>query len=192
MTIIHQNRTIMKINTKLVLKFLYILSWIIFVGVSIEAGGYLSNSFYTFFINQKGANSFWPGLDLSSLYEYDHGYFLVETLLMSIAAVLKACIFYQILKILHNKDLNISQPFTSKMGRFIFIVAYFSLLIGLFSWWGSKYAEWFVKQGVKMPDIEHLRLAGADVWLFMSATLFVIAQLFKRGIEMQTENELTV
>jgi hypothetical protein len=30
------------------------------------------------------------------------------------------------------------------------------------------------------------------VWLFMSVTLFVIAQIFKRGIEIQTENELTV
>jgi len=45
---------------------------------------------------------------------------------------------------------------------------------------------------VKMPDTQHLRLGGADVWLFMSVTLFVIAQIFKRGIEIQTENELTV
>jgi hypothetical protein len=35
-------------------------------------------------------------------------------------------------------------------------------------------------------------MAGADVWLFMGVTLFVIAQIFRRGIEIQTENELTV
>jgi len=43
-----------------------------------------------------------------------------------------------------------------------------------------------------MPDVQYLRLGGADVWLFMGVTLFVIAQIFKRGIEIQTENELTV
>ena len=85
-----------------------------------------------------------------------------------------------------------AQPFSKEVGRFIFKISYVALLIGLFSWWGVKYAEWLVKQGVKMPDIEYLRLGGADVWLFMSVTLFVIAQIFKRGIEIQTENELTV
>ena len=85
-----------------------------------------------------------------------------------------------------------SQPFSREVGRFIFKISYLALSIGLFSWWGVKYTEWFVKQGVKMPDIEYLRLGGADVWLFMGVILFVIAQIFKRGIEIQTENELTV
>jgi hypothetical protein len=43
-----------------------------------------------------------------------------------------------------------------------------------------------------MPDIQYLQLGGADVWLFMGITLLVIAQIFRRGIEIQTENELTV
>ena len=85
-----------------------------------------------------------------------------------------------------------SQPFNRDLVRFIFNVSYLALGIGLFSWWGVKYTEWFVKQGVEMPDIQYLRLGGADVWLFMGVTLFVIAQIFKRGIEIQTENELTV
>lgn len=85
-----------------------------------------------------------------------------------------------------------SQPFNRDVVRFIFNVSYLALGIGLFSWWGVKYTAWFVKQGVEMPDIQYLRLGGADVWLFMGVTLFVIAQIFKRGIEIQTENELTV
>jgi hypothetical protein len=43
-----------------------------------------------------------------------------------------------------------------------------------------------------MPDAESLHFGGADVWLFMGVTLFVIAQIFKRGIEIQAENDLTV
>ena len=182
----------MKTRTKLVLKLLYILSWIIFVGVSIEAGGFIVNAFFTLLLNPVGAKHFWQQVDLSALYYYDHGYFFVETLLMSIVAVMKACIFYLIIKILHDKKLDMSQPFSKEVRRFILNVSGLAFGIGLFTWWGVKYTEWLVKQGVKMPDTQHLRLGGADVWLFMSVTLFVIAQIFKRGIEIQTENELTV
>lgn len=171
---------------------LYILSWIIFVGVSINAGGFISNTFYTMSINPEHAQNFWPGLNLSALYKYDPGYFLLETLLMSMVAILKATIFYLIIDMLHNKKLSLSQPFNTKVRRFILRVAYLSLLTGLFSAWGTRYADWFVKQGVQIPAIQQLNLDGADVWLFMSVTLFVIAQVFKRGIEIQAENELTV
>jgi hypothetical protein len=181
----------MKTGT-LILKLLHILSWVIFVGVCIEAGGSIFSAFYTLVINSFNARTFWVGNDLSGLYEYGRGHFFAETLLISITAVLKACIFYLIIEILHNKKLSMSQPFSREVGRLIFKISYLALLIGFFCLWGAKYAAWFVKQGVKMPDIQYLRLGGADVWLFMGVILFVIAQIFKRGIEIQTENELTV
>jgi len=168
----------MEISTKQILKILYILSWIIFFGVCVEAGGFIFNAFFTLLLNPVGAKHFWQEVDLSSLYQYDHGYFFVETFLMSIVAVMRAWIFYLIIKILHDEKLNMTKPFSKEVGRFIFRISYLALFIGLFSWWGAKYSEWFIKQGVKMPDIQYLRLGGADVWLFMGVTLFVIAQVF--------------
>ena len=85
-----------------------------------------------------------------------------------------------------------SQPFNNEVRLFIIKVSCLAFGIGLFTAWGVKYTEWLVTQGVKMPDTQHLRLGGADVWFFMSVTLFIIAQIFKRGIEIQTENELTI
>lgn len=181
----------MKISTGQMLKILYVISWIIFVGVCIEAGGFIVNAFFAL-ANPAVVERLWHQVDLSNLYQYDHGHFFTETMIMSIVAVMKACLFYLIIKILHEKKLNMAQPFNRAVGRFILSVSYLTLLIGLFSWWGIKYAEWLVTQGVKMPDIQSLRLGGADVWLFMSVTLFVIAQIFKRGIEIQTENDLTI
>jgi len=72
-----------------------------------------------------------------------------------LVAVIKACIFYLIIKILHNGKLDISQPFNSEVRRFIFRISFLALAIGLFSQVALKYAEWFVKQGVKMPDIQY-------------------------------------
>jgi len=181
-----------KISTQQILKLLYVISWIIFIGVCIEAGGFIVNAISTLALNPVNARYYWQQVDLSALYAYDHGYFFTETVLISIVAILRAILFYLIVKILHDNKLNLSKPFNREMGRFIFNLSYLAFGLGMFSYWGVKYTEWLVKQMVKMPDIQHLRLAGADVWLFMGVTLFVIAQIFKKGIEIQEENDLTV
>lgn len=179
-------------KTKTILQILLVFSWILFIGVCIEAGGSLFSAFYTLVINSANAKTFWVGNDLSALYAYDPGHFFAETMYISIAGVLKACIFYLVIKILRNEKLNMSQPFNNEIRLFIIKVSYLTFGIALFTWWGVKYTKWLVTQGVKMPDTQDLRLGGADVWLFMCVTLFIIAQIFKRGIEIQTENELTV
>ncbi len=181
-----------KITTNQILKVMEILSWIIFIGLCIEACGFIFNTFFTLFINPIAAHKFWNQVDLSGLYAFDQGYFFVVTLIMSIVAILKVLMFFLIIKILHTKKLNLVQPFNAVVGHFIFMVSYLSLGIGMFCLWGVGYTEWFVKQGVEIPDIQYLSIGGGDVWLFMGVTLFVIAQIFKRGIEIQIENELTI
>ena len=182
----------MKISTEQTLKVLNVLAWIIFIGVSIEAGGWIFSTFYTLEINSVNAHRSWPGLDLWSLYSYGRGYFLAEMLQISFVSLMRAVLFYLIIDLLQKKKLDLARPFSKNVGRFLFLASFLSLLIGLFSWLGAEYTEWLVSKGVKLPDLQHLRLAGADVWLFMGVTLFVIAQIFKKGIEIQTENELTV
>lgn len=176
------------ISTRQVLKVLYVLSWIIFIGVCIEAGSCFFNAIFTLAINPKAADYF----HLSGLYQYDRGHFCVVLLLMGIAGVLKAIMFYQIVKILKDKKLDMAQPFNKEMERFVFIVSYLALGTALFSFWGVNYTQWLVQQGVEMPDIQRLHLDGASVWLFMGITLFVIAHIFKRGVEIQSENDLTI
>ncbi len=181
-----------KISTEQILRILYVISWIIFIGVCIEAGGMIVNGVSTLALSSEDAKYFWREVDLSNLYKYDPGYFFVVITIMSIVALMRACLFYLIVKILHQKKLSMSQPFNAEMRRFISNVSYLALGMGLFSLWGVNYSEWLIKQGVNMPGIQYLRLGGADVWLFMGITLLVIAQIFKRGIEIQSENDLTV
>ncbi len=181
-----------EISTQQILKGLYILSWIIFIGLCIEAGGFLFNSFYTLVLNPVGAKYFWNHLDMSSLYAFDRGHFFAETTFINIVVVLKAILFWVIVKFLHNKNLDLSKPFNNKMKEFILLIGYITLGISLFSYWGSSYTNWLIGKAVILPPLKELRLESADVWLFMSISLFVIAQIFKRGIEIQSENDLTV
>jgi hypothetical protein len=182
-----------KITTNQILKVLQILSWIIFIGLCIEAGSIAVNTLITLFINPLGVKNFWEGADyLSSLYNFDHGHFFVVTLIMTIVAVLKAIMFYLIVKLFVDKKLNISKPFSLELRRFILKLSYLALGIGLFSHFGFKYTEWLAEQSIKAIDLQSLHIAGADVWLFMAVILFVIVQIVKRGIEIQNENDLTI
>lgn len=180
------------IGAKLVQQVLYVLAMVIFIGLCIQAFGFLFNACITLLLKPEGAERFWREIDLSHLYHYDKGHFGVLSVLISIVAFMKALMFYLIVKILHDKKLNTEQPFRKETGRFIFHLAYLTLAIGLFASRGAAYIDWMKSKGVTMPSIQHAGLGGADVWLFMSVTLFVIAFIFKRGIVMQTENELTV
>lgn len=182
----------LKITTNHVLKALHVLSWIIFIGLCIESGGILFNSFFTLLIQPLAAQKFWGDLNLANLFDFDINYFITITLLMTIVSILKAILFYLIVKILYDKKLNLLHPFNAETQRFIQKIAYLSLGIGSAAISGVNYTNWLFLQGISMPDIQSMKFGGADVWLFMGIILLVIAQIFKRGIEIQAENELTI
>lgn len=181
----------MNISTRQILKVLHVLAWIIFVGVCIEAGGFLVNVFFAF-VNPGIVKKLWHEADLSILFERDRAQFIVMYSLMAAVALFRAWMFYLIIKFLYENKLDIARPFNMELRRFVSVLSAQAFLIGLFSAIGTRYCQWLIREGVPMPDTESLRLGGADVWLFMSVILFVILQVLKRGIEIQSENELTV
>lgn len=181
-----------KISTRQILKLLNVLSWIIFIGLCIEAGGILFNALFTQFINPDATIQFWEQLNFSTLFQHDKGYFWVIIVLMTIVSILKALLFYFIVKLFHDKKLNLNEPFSNDLRRFMTKITYLSLGIGLFSIWGMRYTTWLSTKNIAMPNINQMGFGGADVWLFMCVMMFVIAQIFKRGIEIQSENELTI
>lgn len=179
-------------QTDFAFKALNVISWILFIGICIEAGSIIFGMIFTLILRPAGTENLWIEVDLRNLYNYNVSHYITLNMLMIVTAVLKALMFYFIVSILHDKKLNLSKPFNELTGKFISKLAYMALGIGLFSYQGAKFAADLLEQGVKIPDVQHLRLAGADVWIFMGVTLLVIAQLFKRGIEMQRENDLTI
>lgn len=179
----------MSSKTQNLLNILHVLSWLIFAGLCIFTGTIVFNSIYTMFINHADARSFYRGINLAHLYAYGKGHFLTVTLLMTFAAALKAYLFYLLIKAV--KALDLTQPFNDEVGKYIGRIAYVALIIGVLSWIGISYTGWLIEQGVNLPDM-HDYLGGGDVLVLMGIILFVIAQIFKRGIEIQSENALTV
>ena len=173
-------------------KVLHVFAWVIFIGLCFEAGALLFNTIFKLFLSPTGAAKLWNRIDLNALYDYNQSRYVTLTSLMVIVAVLKALLYYLIVKIFHDKKLDLSKPFNGVVGRFIINMSYLALGIGLFSNWGANVRKGVISQNIAIPDLQELGLDGADVWFFMWVTLLVIAQIFKKGIEIQEENELTV
>ncbi|RZJ68961.1 hypothetical protein [Flavobacterium sp.] len=178
----------MEIGTKQILNFLHVIAWVLFIGLCIEAGSFLFNMIYSITYQPFAAQYF----GLQGLLAFDETRFVAVMSLMTIAGVLKALALYRIVKVFTDKQLNLHSPFNQEFGKFVFALSYLTLGIGIFSFWGAKNVETLVAENIVMPSLQQLRLSGADVWIFMSATLYVIGLLFKRGVEMQQESELTI
>ena len=175
-----------------IFKTLQVLAWILFVGLCIDAGGVVSNTVYSIFINEGLANHFWNNNNLSHLYSFNEATYVTLTALMSIVSILKAILFYVIVKIFHDKKLNFSDPFKEAIRPYISKIAFLSFAIGLFSFWGTNLSEGVLNQNIVLPTVQKLKLGGADVWIFMGFILLIFAKIFKKGIELQSENDLTV
>ena len=179
-------------KTNFVFKVLQVVSWIIFVGLCIQAGGFIFNTVFTLLLNPDGASKFWTEVDLAALYHFNQSHYVTLTVLMCIVTVLKAVLFYNIVLVFHSKKIDLAQPFSDSLKKFIDLVTTISFGIGLFSLWGAGFTKNLIEDGLQMPNVADLSFGGGDVWWFTSVILLVIGQIIKKGIEMQQENELTI
>lgn len=181
-----------KISAKTTLLILHVISWIIFVGLSIDATGLLTKTIATLTLDPDDAAKFWRAIDLTEVYQFNETQYITLSSIIIIVAYLKVILFYSIIRIFLNKKFNISTPFNEMFRKLILTLAYLSLGIGFFSSWGTKLTKQLSNYGLKLQDNEELYIDGAGDWLFMTIILFVIAQVFKKRIELQKENDLTI
>ena len=181
-------------RTDFAFKSVNVISWIIFIGLCIETGGLIVNAIISLFINPTASLRFWGNRNLYELYQFNQIYFVTIIVLLIIVSLLKSILFYFIINIFHKKKLNLNNPFNEQLGKYIFKIGYLATGIGLFSWWGNNFSKWLkmIGQNVLTHSSENLKFEGADIWLFMAIILLIFGMIFKKGIELQSENELTV
>jgi magnesium-transporting ATPase (P-type) len=179
----------MKSNTQFVLRTLHIFSWCIYVGLLIKTGALAYSTLVNLFSESLVSHDLYLGLTLSKLLNFSKPGYVGLSFLLVILTGLKAHIFHLVIKIFEK--INFATPFSLTVSRLISRISYVALTIVLLTWAGAGYAEWLTAQGVDLPGLEDY-LGGGDEFLLLSGIIFMIAQVFKRGIEIQSENELTV
>ncbi|WP_268036060.1 DUF2975 domain-containing protein [Algoriphagus sp. PAP.12] len=96
---------------------------------------------------------------------------------------------YQVIHIFNK--LKLVQPFTEEVYSHIYKMSQLALSTGLLSYGAYIYSRWISKFEVDLANLQEF-ISGRAEFLFMAAILFVISQVFKRGIEIQAESELTI
>ena len=172
-------------ETKEIFNAMKVVSWIIFIGLSIEAGAIIISFFVSLFINSEGANNLYLGLDLSNLYEVNRWYFITITSFLIASALLKAYLFYLVIKIF--TEINFDHPFNKNITSLIAKISHISFGIGIVGVIAGAYNKWLMHRG--FTDQLNWETAA---YLFMAGIIYIIALLFKRAIEIQSENELTI
>ena len=181
----------MRIRPESFLKFLHFLAWNIFIIVCIEAGGILFNTIYVL-IDGRNMAHFWNNTNLSSLYSYDRNYFYGILIIMNIVVVLKALLLFFIVKIFHDKKLDLASPFNERLANYLNKLPKVILGIGLMSKYGEYTIEILSRKGVQFSSLQYMNVDAGNVWMLMFFILLVISWIFKRGIELQAESDLTV
>jgi len=173
-----------KTKTETILVVMNVLTWILFIGLMIEAGAILV-SYGVSIVNPTAATKMYKGLDFYSLSQYDFWHYTGIISLKAAILIIEAYTAFLVIKVL--SAIKITNPFTMDVAQRLEKIAYMLILA-----WGAiilynGQLKWLSKEVAGLQE----RSLSAEL-IFYAGLVFVIAQIFKKGVEIQTENELTV
>ena len=178
----------MKAKNNFVFIVLNIVAWIIFVGLSIEAGGLIVNFVFSVFKPEMVQNLY-QKMDLSELYNRSQWAFYSMYSFVLVISILKAYLFYIVIMLLLKLDLE--KPFSTFVSTQITQMSYFTFSIGLLSYIARQSAKNLQHHGYETEQLNQFWV-DSQAFILMAAVVYVIAVIFKKGLEIQAENELTI
>lgn len=173
-----------KTKTETILTVMNVFAWIVFIGLMIEAGAVLV-TYGVSIAYPKAAMNMYKGLDYYSLSQYDFWHYTGIVSLKAAIFIVQAYAAFLVIKVL--SAIKMTNPFTMDVAQRLEKIAYTLVLA-----WGAiviynGQLKWLSK------DVAGLQEQSISSELIVYAGLvFVIAQIFKKGVEIQTENDLTV
>lgn len=177
----------MKYNNFL-FKFLIVIAWIIFVGLCIEAGALLVNFVFSLY-NPAVLKNLYQKLDLSLMYERSTATYYSMYAFILIIAFFKAGLFYDVIKLVSKLDLD--RPFSSFVSKKITSISYITFMIGLVSVVARQTTKNLSHKGYDVSMLNEFWV-DSNAYILMAAVIYSISIIFKRGIELQAENDSTI
>ena len=175
-------------KTDLILKFLHVITWIIFIALCYQTGALMFNYAFMQFRVFPPENQYLL-LDLTELFSQSEVYFgLLFGLAIGVNG-LTAYTFYLITLIF--QFLNLHKPFSPEISKLITKISYYILTVGIVGAIAQGVTQELAKQGYPVENA-FVHWKEYPAFLMMAAVVFVIAQVFKKGLELQNESDLTV
>jgi|SRR6516164_7331632 hypothetical protein len=174
----------MKTKTDFLLAVMNVFSWIAFIGLCIKAGSILI-SYGVSLKHPIASKDLYMGFDLSGIRDYDFIHYTGSVLLMSAIIILEAYAAYLVTRALSK--IKMASPFTLEVSNRLVRISYVILIIWVAAILYNGHSVYLSK---KIPGFQE-NLFSTD-FIFLAGMVFVFAQIFRKGVEIQSENELTV
>jgi hypothetical protein len=87
--------------------------------------------------------------------------------------------------------MDLSKPFNSFVSTQISHLSYYTITIGLLSYIARQFVKNLMHHGF-VPDNLNQFWADSQAFILMGAVIYIIATIFKKGVDIQNENDLTV
>ena len=171
-------------RTGQILIVMKVIAWLAYIGFSIQAGSIII-SFIVSCVNPESAKNLYKGLNMYNLLRYNFTYYTLQVSFTVLVLAMKSYVCHYVIKTLSG--LTLSNPFTIEVAQTLEKISYVLLGTSVAGLLGNAYSSWLLKK-----TGEQFGGGITQEFLFMAGLVFVIAQIFKRGVEIQTENDLTV
>lgn len=171
-------------RTQQVLTVMLILAWVVFIGYMIEAGAILV-SYGISLVNPEASKDLYRGLNLYNLRQFDFWYYSLAVSFLAALSIMKAGVSFLVIRILSK--FSIQNPFTAEVAGRLEKISYAAFGVWLVTMLSNGYTSWLLKA---TGELHGTWLSGE--FIFMVGLIFIISKVFRRGVEIQSENDLTI
>jgi hypothetical protein len=157
------------------------------VGYSIIWGSQLTTLVASFINLEWAKRTYEVDMNLFGIREHNTGYYVFAMCLTIAVSALKALIWFVVFGLLSK--LKLQTPFSMEVEKKLERIAFLLLTVWIVSTIFWKTCIYYVSTdtGIQLATNN----SGSE-YLFMAGMIYIISQVFKRGIEIQEENQLTV
>ncbi len=166
------------------LKIMPALTWIV-LGLYVAEAGAILISYTISCINPEGAKNIYMGLNLYDLRQFSFWYYTGSVFFLVVLPLMKSWIAFLVVKTLSK--FNLKNPFTMEVARRLDKICFFTLG----TWFVTLLSNLYISLLMEITGKLYGNRLSTD-FIFMVGLMFIISTVFRRGVEIQSENELTV
>jgi hypothetical protein len=172
-------------KTPLIFRAMNLFFWLLLIGFSIKTGALIISFYVSLYVNPVAAADLYRGLDLSAVLAFSKPQYIGAAVLLIVLTAFKAAL--ALMTVQASLLFSPQRPFREEVSMRILRISRVAGVAALLALAGTIQQEWLSKSGVVVPVNW-----GAAELLFLAGILYSIALVFRRGVELQSENELTV
>jgi len=170
---------LMNSKTGKLVKLMRLLAWLAFLGFLIKAGAILM-AFGVSIDNSEAAKDLHRGMDLSRYETYNFVNYTMIVIYYILLYLLLAYIALFTAKLL--SEINTEKPFNETVNNLVHKISYTIFAVFILAIVHNSHMAILEKTANILPDFI------ASEFIFLAGLVFVLILLFKRGIEIQAEN----